>query len=291
MQIVLGYPPGGASDTVARILVPELASRLGVGVTIAHNPGFGGAQGARQVSEALPDGCLLFLGTLSTHALLPATARNLRYDPLTSFTPVALVAAAPLIVVVHPALPVRNVSELIQYARANPGRLRYGSSGVGTAPHLVATMFARMTNVRMEHVPYEGSAPMIDDLVGGRLDVSFDNAVAQSVRDRRLRAIAVTSNSRLATFASVPTLSEAGVPGFDASTWFGLYGPPGMNEAHVQQLADTVAKILTHPTVRQAYAQHGLQPRYLGPVQFAAFTQAESVRWAKEVEQAFGHGK
>jgi tripartite-type tricarboxylate transporter receptor subunit TctC len=242
------------------------------------------------VSEATADGCTLLLGTISTHALLPATARNLRYDPLMSFTPIAMVAAAPLVVAVHPSLPVKNVNELIQHARANPGRLRYGSSGVGTAPHLAATMFARMTNVRMEHVPYDGSAPMLDDLLAGKLHLTFDNAVATAVREGRLRAIAVTSQSRLATLPKVPTLSEAGVPGFEASPWFGLYGPPGMDEALTQQLANAVSKIVAYPTLRQTYAQHGLQPRYLGPVQFAAFTQAEAVRWAKEVEQAFGHG-
>jgi tripartite-type tricarboxylate transporter receptor subunit TctC len=291
LHIVLGYPPGGASDAVAKILAPELSHRLGFEVAISYSPGFGGAQGARQVSEAPPDGCMLFLGTLSTHALLPATARNLGYDPLSSFTPVSLAAAAPLIVAVHPSLPIRNVSELIQYARANPGRLRYGSSGVGTASHLAATMLARMTSVRMEHVPYDGSAPMINDLIAGRLHLSFDNAVAQAVREGRLRAIAVTSISRLAMVPSVPTLSEAGVPGYEASTWFGLYGPPRMPQALVQRIADAVSKILAQPAVRQAYAQQGLHPRYLGPAQFASFTQAETVRWAKEIEQTFGRGQ
>ncbi|HEX6944997.1 MAG TPA: tripartite tricarboxylate transporter substrate binding protein [Casimicrobiaceae bacterium] len=285
LRLVSPYLPGGMSSAVGEVLIRELPARLGLAVALDHVPGQAGARAASDVADA-NDPCLVLIGTVTTQVLLPAISRNVRYDGLQSFKPVALMGGAPLILAVRPGLPVRSVHDLIVLGRKHP--LRYGTTGIGTVSHLAGAMFARLANLELEQVAADGSAAMTSDLEEGRADLAFDNAVVPLVRAGRLRALAVTSRSRLPGLPDVPTMSEAGVPGFDASPWVGLYASPAASAAFVDRLAGELARIERQPEVRKQLADLGVQSRFLGPTAFAEFTRAEIGRWGREVDLALG---
>lgn len=282
VQVVAPYAPGGAAGSVAEVLSEALGPLLARPVTLAFRPGNGGAEATRQAA-ASTDPCLLLVGTVSTQVLLPLLHRSHGYDPLGSFAPVALVAAAPLVLAVRTTLPARSVGDLIAHGRAHG--LRVGSGEPGTVSHVAAAMFARQTGVRVQHVPHAGgSAALGEDLAAARIDAAFDNGIAPLVHQGRVRALAVTSRTRLEALPGVPTVAEAGVPGYDATTWVGLYATRAAPPDFVATVAAAVGRATHDPAVRAALAARGMQPRFLGPAAFATFMQAEVQRWSREVQ-------
>jgi tripartite-type tricarboxylate transporter receptor subunit TctC len=283
VRLVVPFLPGGVSGTVAEALALRLPERLGTPIAVDYLPGQGGARGTAEFA-ATAGPCDVLVGTVSSQILVPALNNPMRYDPVEGFAPIALVGAAPLVLGVGPSVPARTVHELVVHGRRHG--LRYGSSGVGSVSHVAATMFARLTNVRMEHVVFDGSAANAAALAAGRIDVAFDNTLVPHVAAGRVKALAVTSRTRLDALPGVPTLAEAGVPGYDATTWVGLYGAKRMTPAIAEKLDAAVVQVLRDVEVRRQLAQHGVQIRHLGPPAFAAFTLAEVRRWKREIQLA-----
>lgn len=287
VHIVVPYPPGGAVDTVGRLLAAKLQAALGQPVVVENKAGAGGLIGSSQVAQSPADGHQLVLASVSSHAIAPSVYRKMPYDPLADFTPITLVASTPYIVTVHPSVPAKTLAELIAYAKANPGKLSFGSSGKGTTPHLAGELFSTLAGVRMTHVPYKGSAPMVRDLLGGQVQVAFDNTVIPHIKAGTLRGLAVTGPARLASVPDLPTGVEAGLKGYEAVGWMGLMSAKGLPEAIARRLADETAKAMAQPDVVAKLATMGFQPVTNSPAQFAAYLSAEKAKWAR-VAQAAG---
>ena len=281
MRLVIGFSPGSASDNVAQALAPELERRLGQPVEIERHPGGNGVPAARLVARSRPDGATLFVATLGTHALAPYLDPGAGYDPLTDFTPVALVARSPLILACHPSLPVATVPELIALARAQPGTVSYGSSAFGGAPHLAAALFEHMAGVTLRHVRFEQTSRLYRDLCGGRVDLSFNNPMSMLPRlaERALRGLAVTAATRSPVAPELPTLAEAGLPGYDVSNWVGIVAPGGMPEETTCVLAQAIAAALQSDTVTRSWSAAGIERPAGAPGDFAAFLAQELERW------------
>jgi tripartite-type tricarboxylate transporter receptor subunit TctC len=229
IRLIVPFPPGGSTDILARALAQKITEGLGQAVVIDNRPGAGGSIGSEAAAKAAPDGYTLMMGHLGTLAVNPAIYKNLPYDPVKSFAPVALMAIVPSVLVVNPRVPATNASELIAYARANPGKLTYGSAGSGSTSHLTTEYFKLATGTDILHVPYKGIGPMLTDLISGQISIGINGApaVMQYVNSGRLRALAVTGAKRLPSLPQIPTLDEAGVKGFDASGWYGIVAPAG----------------------------------------------------------------
>lgn len=260
VTLVVPYPPGGATDTVARLLARALAPRLGRAVVVDNRAGAGSVVGAGHVARAAPDGHTLLISSNTTFTVNPALKRRLPYDPLTSFEPLGLLGSSPLVLLAHPTLPVRTLRALVALARARPGQLSYASFGVGTTAHLAGEMLRHQAGVDLVHVPYKGSAPAMQDLLAGQVPLGIDTAVAAlpPLRAGRLRALAVTSAQPSALLPDVPTVASAGYPGYELLPWLAVVAPRGLPAGQQAVLARALADSLADPGTRAALVESGL---------------------------------
>ncbi len=284
VRMVIPLSPGGFADVPGRILASRLSALLGYNVFVENRAGAGGTIGADFVAKSAPDGyTLLFTGT--PHVISAWVYKKLPYDPLKDFEPVALVASGPYVLVVNPQLPVKSVHELIAAAKAQPGQIDYASSGNGSAQHLVSALFASMAGIQLNHVPYKGSGPAMQDLLGGQVKVSFAGIpnVLPHVKAGRLRALAVSTPQRSPDLPEVPTVAEAGVPGYRATLWLNLAAPAGTPADIVQRLYAETAKALQDAELQQSFRAAGVEASPMSPRELAAFMQAEYEKWGKVV--------
>jgi tripartite-type tricarboxylate transporter receptor subunit TctC len=285
VRIVVPLSPGGFADTPARMLAPKLSEQLGKQFFIENKPGAGGTIGADFVAKAAPDGhTLLITGT--PHVISGHLYKKLPYDVLKDFTHIAMLASGPYALVVNPQkLPVNSVRELVAAAKAEPGKIDYASSGNGSAQHLVGALFNAMAGVELNHVPYKGSGPAMQDLIAGQVGVSFagiPNVLGQ-VKSGRLKALGVTTATRWSELPDVPTLAEAGVAGYEATLWLSLSGPRGMPADIVQRLSAEIGKALHDPELQKNFRSGGVEPTAMGPQEIERFMRAESEKWGKVV--------
>lgn len=289
IRMVVPFAPGGTTDIFARILADHMGTILGQQVIVDNKPGAGGNTGAAGVARSEPDGYTILMGTVGTQAINPFLYTKMPYDAEKDFLPVAFAAGVPNVLEVNPKnVKATTVKELIAEAKAAKQPMTMASSGNGTSIHLSGEMFQQMTGVKFIHVPYKGSGPMVNDLVGGQVDLSFDNlpsSIAQ-IRAGNLRPIAVTSAERSAALPDVPTIAESGVPGFDASSWFAIFAPAGTPKAIVDKLNAAANKSLGEAAVKQRYAEVGAQMNVMTPDQLGAFVKAEQAKWSKVVKES-----
>jgi tripartite-type tricarboxylate transporter receptor subunit TctC len=255
---------------------------------VDNKPGAGGNIGSDIVAKSAPDGYTLVMGTVGTHAINASLYKKMPYDHIKDFVPVSLVALVPNILVVHPSVPANSVKELIAYAKANPGKLNFASSGNGTSIHLSGELFKTTAGVEMTHVPYKGSAPAVTDLLGGQVQLMFDNmpSALPHVKAGKLKALGVTTAKRFPAAPDIPAIAEAGVPGYEASSWFGVLAPAGTPKEIVNKLSSEIAKILQTPEIKERLLSQGAEPVGNTPDQFAAFIKAETAKWAKVVKES-----
>jgi tripartite-type tricarboxylate transporter receptor subunit TctC len=286
VRFVVPYPPGGPTDIMGRVVAQRLTQDLPQPVVVENRTGASGSIGSEQVARAAPDGTT-FLVNASAHVILPHMLR-VPYDALADFVPVTNIASVPLILVVTPSLPVHSVAELIAHAKANPGRLSFASSSNGGAPHLAGELFKLMAGVEMMHVPYRGSGQALPDLMAGNVQVMFDSmpSSAGAVREGRLRPLAVTTEGRQSAFPDLPTIAEAGLPGYEISTWYGIWAPPRTPPDIVARLQAAVAAGLRAPEAQERMAALGAVPVADSPEHFAGFVRREFERWGKLVRDA-----
>ena len=286
IRMVIGFPPGGGTDIVGRIVAQRLSEVLGQSVLPDNRGGAAGLIATEIVAKAPPDGYTVLMAHIAAISILPTLMPKIPYDAAKDFAPISLVAIAPNLLVVHPSLPVRTVKDLIALAKARPGQLQYASPGAGTVQHLAGELFKLQAKVDMLHVPYKGSGQSIVDLVSGQVHLNFDSMppVMPHVKNGRLRAIAVTSEKRFALLPDVPSVSEGGVAGFDMSTWWGLIAPSGASKDVVARLHVETAKLLRQADVKDKIANVGAETVGNSPEQFAAFIRAERAKYAKIVK-------
>lgn len=284
IRLIVPLAAGGFADTPARMLAPRLANALGKPVIVENRPGAGSTIGADAVAKSAPDGHTLLL-TGTPHVIASWLYKSLPYDTLKDFAPVALVASGPYLLAVNPRLGVASVHELIAAAKAQPGKIDYASSGNGSAQHLVGALFNTMAGVTLNHVPYKGSATAVQDLISGQVTVSFSGIpnVLTHIRSGRLRALAVTTAKRWRELPDVPTLAEAGVPGYEATLWLNISAPAGTPEAIVQRIYLETARALQDPELQQNFRAAGVEAQALAPPELAAFIRAEHEKWGKVV--------
>lgn len=285
VRLVVPLSPGGFADTPTRMLAPRLSEQLGRQFFVENKPGAGGTIGADFVAKSAPDGYTLLV-TGTPHVISAHLYKKLPYDALRDFTHIALIASGPYALVVNPQkLPVSSVRELITAARAQPGKIDFASSGNGSAQHLVGALFNSMAGIDLNHVPYKGSGPAMQDLIAGQVGVSFAGVpnVLGHVRSGRLRALGVTTATRWSELPDVPTLAEAGVPGYEATLWLNVSGPAGMPADIVQRLNNEIAKALKDPEVQNNFRTGGVDAVWMGPQELNAFMRAEHEKWGKVV--------
>lgn len=288
IRIIIPNPPGGGSDLLGRGLGNYLAETWSATVVPENRTGAAGAIGADIVAKAPPDGYVMFIGNIGPNAINKALVANLSYDPARDFTPISQFIAFPNVLIVHPSVQATTVQELIALAKSKPGGLSYASSGPGSSLHLSGELFQAMTGVKMTHVPYRGAAPAIADLLAGVVDMIFENITnaLPHIRSNKVRALAVTTLTRSPELPDVPTLSESGLPGYDVSSWFGLFGPAGLPADLVERYYTGVKGYLAQPAIRKQLTEMGADIVGSPPKAFAAFVQSEIVKWTKLAEQA-----
>ncbi len=288
VRLVVPFPPGGGTDATARLIANALSGELKQQVVVENKAGAAGAIGAQAVVDAAPDGYTLFFATTGTLAINQHLYAGQRYDPLTDFTPVAMVASFPNVLVVHPAVAAGSVAELIALARTKPGGLTYGSSGAGSSSHLAAVLLEQMAGVRFTHVPYKGSAPMTVDLLGGRIDFIIDNITtnAQHAKQGKVRALGVTGTRPSPLLPGVPTIAEAGVPGYDVTIWYAIAGPARMPADVVSRLSDGLRKVMATQAIRDSLGALGTDPWILGPTELGQVIRAQSAKWGETVKRS-----
>jgi len=288
IRLVVPFPAGGTTDILARSVAQKLTEAWGQPVVVDNRPGAAGNIGAELVAKAPPDGYTLLMGTVGTHAINASLYAKMPYDHVKDFVPVILVAGVPNVLVVNPAVPAHSVSELIAYGKANPGKLNFASSGSGTSIHLSGELFKVSTGVQMTHIPYKGSAPALQDLIGGQVQLMFDNlpSALPQIKGGKLRALAVTSTTRAAVLPDVPTVAESGLPGFEASSWFGILAPAGTPPAIVTKINGEVAKWVASAEAKEKLLSQGANAAGGTPEDFARHIQAETAKWAKVVKES-----
>ncbi len=288
VRVVVPFPAGGTTDILARAIAQRLSEAMGQPFIVDNRPGAGGNLGAELVAKSAPDGYTLLMGTVGTHAINPGLYPKMPYDHIKDFAPVLLVAGVPNILEVNPNVPVHTVAELIAYAKANPGKLNFASSGAGTSIHLSGELFKTMAGVSMQHVPYKGSAPALQDLMGGQVDLMFDNLPSSIalIKGGKLRPIAVTSATRSTALPDIPTIAESGLPGFEASSWFGLLAPAGTPPAIVDKINAEGNKWLASTDAKDKLGSQGAITGGGSPNDFVGHIAAETVKWAKVVKES-----
>lgn len=288
LRLVVPFPAGGAADMMARGMAQRLGTQLGQQVVIENRGGAGGTTAAELVARAPADGYTLFFATMGTHAINPALYAKLRYDPVRDFAPVALTHTTPRVLVVGAAVPARTVKELIALARQKPGVLTYGSAGNGSSSHLSGALFESLAGVNMMHVPYKGSAPLLTDVLAGRVDMTFDSYTVyeEQIRSGRARALAVTSRTRLSSLPDIPTLAESGLAGYDVSNWLGVMAPANTPKAVIDKLNAALVRAMATPELRRQLTQLGIEPASSSPEEFSQLVRSEISKWQAIVKQS-----
>ena len=285
LRIIVGQTAGGISDLIARMVAQRFTESFKQTVVVENRAGAAGGIATEMAVKAAPDGYTLLLSSAGPIVINPGLYPRLGYDPQRDLSPIAFIASSPLVLVVHPSVPAKTVTELIALAKSQPDRLSYGSGGNGTPPHLTAELFKSMTGTRMTHVPFKGSAPSVIALVGGQVDLSFSTVAVTlpQVRAGRIRALAVTSQQRAVSVPQLPTMAEAGLPGFESQQWFALFGPAALSKDIITRLNAEVARWLETPDVRARLATEGAEAGKLSLDQFAAFIRTDAARWLKVI--------
>jgi tripartite-type tricarboxylate transporter receptor subunit TctC len=288
VRLIVPFPAGGAADVMARGMAQRLGEALGTTVVVDNRGGAGGATAAEAVARSAPDGRTLFFATMGTQAINPALYPNLRYDPVKDFAPISVTHLTPRVLVVGPQVAARDVAQLIALARAKPDALTYGSAGSGSSSHLAGALFESMTGTRMLHVPYKGSAPLLTDLLAGRVDLAFDSytVYAEHIKSGRVRALGVTSTRRLAALPTVPTIAEAGVPGYEVSNWLGVLAPAGTPSDVLARLHAALGRAMATPALRAQLTDLGIEPVFGPPEAFGALIRGEIPKWAAIVRSS-----
>ena len=286
IRLIVPFTPGGTTDIVARVVGNRLAESLGVQVVIENRPGAAGSIGAEVAARSKPDGYTLFMGHIGTLAVNPALYAKLPYDPLRDFAPISMVTMVPSMLVVHPSLPVKSMKELMAFAKSHPGALTYGSTGAGGTPYLAVEYFKVMAKLDIVEVPYKGAAPMTTDLISGEISLTITGipALLPHVKSGRLRALAVSSAKRSAAVPELPTMSEAGLRGYEATAWYGIVAPAGTAREILVKLNAEVISSLKHPDVGNRLKSEGAEPGGSTPNEFAAFIKTETARWAEVIK-------
>ncbi|MBX6318359.1 tripartite tricarboxylate transporter substrate binding protein [Pigmentiphaga sp.] len=287
ITFVVPFPPGGTTDIIARTLAARVGAELKQTVIVENRPGAGGNVGAQSVARAQPDGYTLLLSTAGPLSINQHLYKNPGYDPVTSFAPVALLAAVPIMLVANPSAPFKTVAELIDYARKNPNKLSYGSQGNGTTSHLTMELLKTQAGINIQHIPYRGSAPAATDLMAGVVQVMFDNSPSTLpyVKAGKMHGLGVASPKRVKGMEDLPSVSET-LPGFASEAWFGLVAPAGTPEATVDLLNKTINKVLASAEYKEELAKSGTQPLGGTPADFARYRDAETAKWGKIVQAA-----
>jgi tripartite-type tricarboxylate transporter receptor subunit TctC len=287
-RLMVGFPPGQATDIVARLLADALKSELNETVIVDNKPGQGGSIVLGQVAHAPPDGTTFVLAPLASLVINPYLYKNVAYKSLTSFEPVARVCDLPMVLVVHPSVPVKTLPELIAYAKANPDKLSHCSAGNGTLSHVVMEDFKRRAGIRILHVPYQGSPPAMQDLIAGNVQIAIDTVTVTKphIDSGRLRLIAVGTLERLPAWPDTPTIAEQGFPGLEAVAWLGVLLPAKTSAERVKQLSDAIVKAVNDPATAEKFRAVGTIPRPMNAVEFAAFLKSEDQRWSRVIVES-----
>jgi tripartite-type tricarboxylate transporter receptor subunit TctC len=288
IRFVVPYAPGGSTDIVARILAQKLSDAMGQQVVVDNRPGAGGSIGADVVAKSPPDGYTMVTAVTGIMAINQFLYRKLPFDPEKDLAPVTQVGSLPLILVVHPSLPAKNVREFIAIAKAKPGQLNYGSSGVGTATHMTTELFKSMAGVDLVHIPYKGSGQVMGDVIGGQLALIFDQIVSSlpHVQGGKLRMLAITSAKRFPSLPDLPTIAEAGVPGYESISWAGVAVPAGTPKEIIARLHAEIVKVLATSEIRERFLRDGIETVGSTPEQFTEHIRRERIKWAKVVRDS-----
>jgi tripartite-type tricarboxylate transporter receptor subunit TctC len=283
---VVPFAAGGTTDVLARVIGNKLGPALGTTVVVDNKPGAGGNIGSDFVAKAALDGYTILGGTISSHAINVSLYPSIPYDPIKSFQPVTLIGTLPNVLVVNASSPYQTLKDVIGAAKAKPGALTFGSSGNGTSQHLSGELFQSMTGAKMLHIPYKGSAPSMQALLGQQVDLVFENILAAVplIQSGKVRALAVTSGTRASSLPDVPTLSEAGLPGYEIVSWQAVFAPAGTPQPVVQRLATEIGKIINDPEVKSRLAGLGVEPSGAGPAELGALQKSEVAKWAKLIK-------
>ena len=288
VRIINPFAPGGATDILARQMAQKLGEMWGQAVVVENRAGASGAIGVEMVAKSPPDGYTLLIATQTTHAANPALYPKLPYDAAKDFAPLTLAGSTPLALMVRPSIPVTDVKQLIAYAQKNPAKLVYASGGNGTSQHLTAELMKSMSKTYMLHIPYRGAGPALADLLGGQVDLMFDNlpTALPHINSGKLRGLAVTSATRSKLAPDLPTMAESGLPGFDLTTWFAFYAPAGTPAAIVDKISGDMRRVLAQPDMQQRLAAIGVDIIASSPNELAAFQRAEIAKWGKIVKDS-----
>ncbi len=287
VRIVSAFAAGGTNDIIARTISPRFSELLGQQIIVENRPGAGGVIGTEVVAKSPADGYTLTIATSTTHAIAPAL-RKLPYDPVKDFAPVGLIGVTPYVVIVHPALPVKSIKDLVALAKARSGQVEFGSGGIGTPGHLAGAMLNSMTGTKLAHVPYKAGNLALNDLLGGHISMTFSTTITstQFIQSKRVRALAVTSAKRVPAFPELPTVAESGVPGYDFTLWLGLAAPAGTPQEIVQRLSDTLMKTVQTPDVRTKLLAQSVEPVSTTPKELADRIARELVIYVKVVKES-----
>ena len=288
IRLIVPFPAGGAADTMARGMAQRLGAELGQQVIIDNRGGAGGAPAAEAAVKSPADGYTLFFGTMGTQAINPALYPKLRYDPLKDFAPISLTHITPRVLVVGPSVTARTVGELVALAKSRPGALTYGSAGNGSSSHLSGALFESLAGVDMIHVPYKGSAPLLTDVLAGRIDMTFDSYTVyeEHIRSGKVRALGVTSMARLGALPQVPTIAESGLKGYDVSNWLGVLAPAGTPRDVIATLHAALGRAMATPALQQQLVALGIEPTFGTPEAFTALMRSERPKWAAIVKRS-----
>ncbi len=288
LRIVVPFPPGGGTDIGTRIVAQKLQEAWGQAVVVENKPGAAGIVGTEFTAKAAPDGYTFMMGNIGTHAINVSLYKKLAYDPVKDFAPVSMVADLPLLLLVHPSVPANSVKELIALARSQPGKLNFSSSGAGGSMHVAAELFKGMAGVDMVHIPYKGGAPAVADLLSGQVALSFATVLEtiQHVKGGKVRALAVTNDKRSVALPELPTIAEAGLPGYQSISWLALFAPAGTPRDIVNRLSAETVRILKLPDVKERLLAQGAEPIGSTPEQLSAILAADIAKYAKVIRES-----
>ena len=288
LRLIVPTAPGGGTDFTGRLVAAKLSETMGQQVVVENRGGGGGSVGADNAAKATADGYTLLLGSIATHAVNPALYKKLPYDHLKDFAPVSLIGTVPNALVVHPSVPVKSMQEFITYAKANPGKINYGSSGVGSPPHLSMELLRSMTGINLVHVPYKGAGPALADLLGGQVQAMCTSlaGLINFVKSGRVRALGVTTAKRNPQLPDVPTIVESGVPGYEVTIWYAVFAPVATPKAIVDKLNAEMVKALNSSEMKERMALQGMDPAPSTPAELTAFVKVETAKWAKAAKDS-----